>query len=137
MHNPLGNALLIALTDTNNFTINFSTPHLGLFTKIATSGENEGEEVVGNNYTREALTTQFGTPVNGVISNNGASGGDVVFKQPGPGDWERIAGWGLFSALSGPGTLYLSSLGTTFTTTLIAAGDTPRFADSSLVWILH
>ena len=139
IHNALGNPLLIALTDTSVLGIDFTSPHIGLFTVEPTSGADEGTEVVGNNYARKVVTTQFGTSTALSISNDDTppSGGDLVFTQATPAGWGLIKGWGLYNALSGAGTLYFSSKGTTFTDTQINAQDTARFAHASLTWTVQ
>ena len=120
MSNYLENALLNAVLRNTSYT-SPSTVFVSLYTSDPTDA-GSGTEVSGGSYARKAVT--FGSPSNGVVTNNAA----VEFDQA-TASWGTVGYIGLMDAVTTGNLLFHTALTTAKT---IESGDIFKIASGSL-----
>jgi hypothetical protein len=120
MSNYLENALLNAVLRNTSYT-SPSTVFVSLYTSDPTDA-GSGTEVSGGSYARKAVT--FGSPSNGVVTNNAA----VEFDQA-TASWGTVGYIGLMDAVTTGNLLFHTALTTSKT---IESGDIFKIASGNL-----
>lgn len=114
-------------------TIGVATLYISLFTTLQDDPESAGVEVpVGDGYARESIAAAgWTTATDGSNITTGKNTAAITFTVASGTGWGLITGFGIHTAVSGIGTLYLH--GSLAADVQINSGDTFEFAASAMV----